>query len=311
MARKIHIERVAHLTGHRGSIYALAPAPEPHCFFSGDGNGWIAKWDLHNTEVAKVIAQVPSNIFSLCLIPSKNLLAVGSMQGVLYFIDLAKNEVIAPTLQFPKAVFDLKIWGEYLYVAVGDGVLSAIPLHNLTTAKPLKISDKAIRSMSFHPTQPLVIVGSSDHLLHLIDLEQWKVVQTLPFHKNSVFAAVFSASGQQIVSGSRDAHLTAWQLENDRYQIAHTVPAHLFTVNALAFSPAHQFLASGSRDKTIKIWQPDSLQLLKVIDNFKPEMATHTHSVNALLWLPYQNLLISGSDDRSLIVWKICRELGG
>ena len=195
MKRNFTIQRLAHLTGHQSSIYTLEKAPEPHCFFSADGNGWVVKWDLHNTEVAKVIAQVPSNIFSLCLV-REELLAVGSMQGILYFINLKKNEVVEPPVQLDKSIFDLRMYQGYLYAVCGDGILYVFNAGGRELVKKLKVSPKALRSIHFHPSEPIAVVGSSDNQVYLVDIDKWQVVSELAYHQNSVFTALFTNDGK-------------------------------------------------------------------------------------------------------------------
>ena len=111
---------------------------------------------------------------------TQQLLAVGSMQGVLYFIDLQARKVVPPTLQLPKAIFDLQLQNDSLYIGGGDGVLSVLDVQTLTLNKTLRLSDASIRSIALHPSIPqFAAIGCSDHHIYLVDLEKWQVVQKL------------------------------------------------------------------------------------------------------------------------------------
>ena len=123
---------------------------------------------------------------------------------------------------------------------------------------------------------------------------------TLSAHRLSVFTLAYTPDGQRLLSGSRDAHLRAWDAAGG-YTLLHDVPAHLFALNRLALQPGGPLLATASMDKSVKLWQAADLKLLKVLD--RARHAGHATSVNTLLWL--DGCLISGGDDRLISVWKI------
>lgn len=258
-----------------------------------------------------MVAQVPSNVFSICHLPAQQLLAVGSMHGALYFIDIAQNKVLEPALQLGKSVFSIALSGNNLYAGTGNGQLWLIQLPTLQ-AQQIPISSSSIRSIHQHPTLPLLALGCSDNYIYVLNTDERKVVQQLNFHQNSVFSVRFSPDGQYLLSGSRDAHLAIWQFNAvQQLQLLHSIPAHLFTINSISYSPNGELFATAARDKTIKIWQANNFGLLKVIDNTKPDFSAHKNSVNSLLWLPYNNLLLSAGDDRNIFAWQMLPQTSG
>ncbi len=301
----MNIHNTNTLTGHKGGIYSLEQSNEPHCFYSADGAGWIVKWNLKQPDTAQLIAKVPSNIFALRLLKDQNLLAVGSLQGILYLIDLHKNEVLPPPIQLSKTIYSLQYWNRNLLIGTGDGFLHCLHLPSCKLVKTIPISSKSIRQISIPPQQNQAVIASSDHHIYHLDLSSMKIISQLQYHSNSVFCLQWLQNGSQLVAGSRDARLSIWAQTGNTYSLQHTIPAHLFTINDLQLSPDQQWLASASRDKSIKIWNTQTWQLEKVIDSFKPQLNAHRHSVNTLLWLPTQNQLISGSDDKTIRVWRI------
>ncbi len=295
------------LSGHNASIFALARAEEPDCFYSADGNGWVVKWDLRQEDFGQAIAQVPSNVFSLRYLPSLQLLAVGSMQGILYFIDLDKNKVLEPPLQFEKSVYSIESHQNLLYIGTGTGQLIEIDPLTLTLQRTLSVCNQSIRSIHPHPTLPLLALGCSNHLIYLVNTETLDIIEELTYHQNSVFSVRFSPDGRYLLSGSRDAFMAVWEITAGQpTALIHTIPAHLFTINSITYLPPLRLFATASRDKTLKIWRSHNFELLKVIDNTKSdEWQAHKNSVNCLLWMPQEQLLVSGGDDRNLFVWQI------
>jgi len=306
MKKTINIQNIATLTGHKGGVYALEQAQDDSYFYSADGAGWVVKWNINEPDTANLIAKVPSNIFALCLLKDQNLLAVGSLQGILYFIDLQKNEVLTPPLRFPKTIYTMQQWKHYLLIGTRDGKLSVLNLQNRAVEHTLTISEQSIRQIQIHPQDNMAAIACSDHQVHLVNLEKIEVQSSLGYHKNSVFCLQFLKNGQQLIAGSRDTRLSVWEKNEDIYELQHAIPAHLFTINALATNTSQEWMATGSRDKSIKIWDAKSLKLLKVIDPLKPNMDAHKHSVNTLLWSSFNDYLISGSDDKTIKIWEVC-----
>ncbi|HEY9117276.1 MAG TPA: WD40 repeat domain-containing protein, partial [Roseivirga sp.] len=105
-----------------------------------------------------------------------------------------------------------------------------------------------------------------------------------------------------LISGSRDAHLKIWRVE-DNYTLDQSIVAHMYAINHLVFSADGKHFVTCSMDKSIKVWDAETFQLLKVID--KARHAGHGTSVNKVLWTNFNNLLLSASDDRSISIWDI------
>jgi len=304
----ISVEQVARFTGHRAAVFALAEAGQPQTFYSADGNGWVVAWNVQDPDEGRLLAQVPSNVFSMRYLAGFGLLALGSMSGALYFIDLAQNRVIDPPIQLDKAVFCLEQCGNTLFAGTGGGLLWAINLPQLSAQQVSPICNSSIRSAHLHPNLPLLALGCSNHEIYLFNTQTRQAVPQTAFHQNSVFSVRFTPNGQYLLSGSRDAFLAIWQLQTaqtPQLQLLHSIPAHLFTINSIACPPNTGWFATASRDKTIKIWHSDNYSLLKVIDQTKTGITAHKNSVNNLLWLPHNNLLLSAGDDRQIFAWQV------
>lgn len=308
MRNNISVEQVARFTGHRAAVFALAEAGHPQTFYSADGNGWVVAWNTQQPDEGRLLAQVPSNVFAMRYLTGFGLLALGSMSGALYFIDLAQNRVIDPPIQLDKAVFCLEQYGDTLFAGTGGGLLWAISLPQLRAQQVSTICSSSIRSAHQHPTLPLLALGCSNHTIYLFHTQTRQVVSQAVFHQNSVFSVKFTPNGQHLISGSRDAFLAIWQLpahQTPQLQLLHSIPAHLFTINNITYPSNTGWFATASRDKTIKFWHSQNYTLQKVIDNTKAGITAHKNSVNNLLWLPHNNLLLSAGDDRQIFAWQV------
>ena len=301
--QKLNAELIHSFQGHKASIFSIAESVDQSRFFSGDGNGYLVEWDFKNPDNGIAIAQLPSNIFSIKYIADKQMIAVGTLSGTLFFLDYVSRKLIKSVEHHRDGIFHIWRSDDLLYVCGGDGQLSLWDLNDLSICQSIQVSDKSLRSLDFSLEREQIAIGSSDHDIHLYSFRDLKKVSVLSGHENSVFCVHYNPEGDRLYSGSRDAQIKIW--DTVATEQIHSLPAHMSTVNSLAMHPSLPLLASASRDKTIKIWDTDRDKLLKVISAEK--QTAHKHSVNKLLWSGYENILISAGDDRGLLAWRIER----
>ncbi len=303
---KFHLNKVAHLNGHRASVYAVAMGFGAHTIISGSGDGWIVNWDLRKPTEGKLIAKVEGQIFSLHAIQGKHIIVAGTYAGNVHFIDL-KNKSNLPAGQagvkiyphHPNGVFAIFQIGENIFTGGGDGVLTKWT-PDFKPLESIKLSHSNLRSIDYSVARNEIVIGCSDTQIYFVNPETMKLTGRIKeAHENSVFIAKY-LNEDMILSGGRDAQLKAWSL-GDSVKCESTQSAHWFTINDIAINHQKRIFVTASRDKTMRIWDADDFKLLKVIDKEKNE--GHVNSVNKLLWSNYKDYLISASDDRSLAVW--------
>jgi WD40 repeat protein len=298
----IKVEKINTLAGHRDCIYTLITDSENHYLFSAAGDGMVARWDLRQPEIGELLAKVPNSIYAMTTIAPQNILLLGQNYEGLHWIDLSSKKEIASLKLTNSAIFDIQVFDNEAFVAGGDGVVMVVNLATFTVRKHLKASDKSARCIAINPLKQEFAVGYSDNFIRIFDLKTLNLKQAWEAHKNSVFTLQYSPKADYLLSGSRDAQLKIWQVDQN-YGLEKSIAAHLYAINHLVFSPDGQYFATCSMDKSIKVWSVDDWQLLKVID--KARHAGHATSVNKICWSSYENLLISGSDDRMLAIWKL------
>lgn len=301
----MQIKRIHNCTGHRASVYALAPGRDSRHFLSAGGDGWIVEWNLDNPETGLLKAQTESNLFSLCQLPHQYL-AAGNMHGGLHWINPSAPEKARLIQSHKKGIYDLKYIGNKLFSAGGDGILT---IWNTDTQLPeasIQLSGAALRCMAYAPGRNELAVGSSDHRIIFLSLSSLSITGEIrDAHTNSVFSVAFSPDEKTLLSGGRDALLHVHSLSDHGTWTtdarAPELPAHLSTINHIVFSPDASLFATASRDKTVKLWDFSNGRLLKVLDTVR--YGGHVNSVNRLLWM--DNILLSASDDRTVSIWEI------
>ncbi|MBC8154430.1 MAG: WD40 repeat domain-containing protein [Bacteroidetes bacterium] len=300
----MQVQKLDTFGGHRDGVYALETGAQPNQFFSAGADGLVVRWQLDRPDLGELIARIPASVYALAFDPVSGLLWVGQNYQGLHLIDPVSKQEIQSIKLTSSAIFDVKLYGQTAFVAMGDGVVAIVNTEPLVVRKYLKASDQSARCVSINPVEREFCVGYSDNTVRIFDLETHELKRVIPAHTNSVFTAVYSPDFRFLITGGRDAHLKTWDVEHN-YALLHDVVAHLFTINHVTFSPDGQWLATASMDKAVKIWDADTLRLLKVVD--RARHAGHATSVNRLLWTDYHEKLLSASDDRTISVWQMTR----
>jgi WD40 repeat protein len=291
------IQKINTLTGHKDCVYAL----EQHgnYVYSVGGDGLVVAWNLKNPEIGKVIAQIPTSVYALKYIPKKNYLLIGQNFDGLQCLDLQNNTIVKSLKITEKAIFDIQIYENIIWVACGDGTVILIDVDTFQIQKQLQNSTKSARCISVNIDNQEVAVGYSDFSIKIFDGKTFVLKTQWHAHENSVFSVCYSPCGRYLLSAGRDAHLKIWNTSD--YTLNQDIAAHWFTINHIIFSPDGAYFATCSMDKSIKIWQTNDFKLIKVID--KARNAGHATSVNKLYWTSYHNWLLSASDDRTVSIW--------
>lgn len=300
----MQVQKLDTFGGHRDGVYALETGSTASQFFSAGADGLVVRWQLDRPDLGELIARIPASVYALAFDAASGLLWVGQNYEGLHLIDPVSKQEMQSLRLTASAIFDIKIYRKTAFVAMGDGVVAVLGTDPLAVRKYLKASDQSARCVSINPVEREFCVGYSDNTVRIFDLETYDLKRVIPAHTNSVFTAVYSPDFRHLITGGRDAHLKAWDVEHG-YVLLHDVVAHLFTINHITFSPDGALLATASMDKAVKIWEADSLRLLKVVD--RARHAGHGTSVNRLLWTDYKQELLSASDDRTISVWEMTK----
>ena len=299
---KIQVNKLHTLTGHNDCIYALKEGADPRYFYTGAGDGLVVEWDLDHPKDGVLLARLPHSVYALEVDPKRNFLIVGHNYEGIHVIDLEEKMESWNLKLSSAAIFDLKVFGDELFVATGDGVLIVVDMQMRAVKRQVKLSSKSIRVLAVAPEKKHLALGFTDHSIQVLDLAADAVpIARMEGHSNSVFALGYSPDEKILVSGGRDACLKFWT--TDCYLLEENVVAHLYAINYLSFREDGKYLVTCSMDKSLKIWEMTSCNLLKVID--KARNAGHGTSINKVFWSTYSGVIVSVSDDRSIVIWQI------
>lgn len=297
---KIEVRKQQQYQGHKGSIYTLEQAPEPGHFLSAGSEGIVAEWNKATGD-ARAVASATDAIFSMRMIPERDLLILGLQSGVLVFAAYSAGTILKTIQAHQKGIFDLQEFpGTAGILSSGqDGWIRRWNLDSFQLEQEKQISEKSIRTMLPTTDGNYLFVGDSANQILILD-PTLETVRAWQAHKLSVFRLLFTKDKNLLLSVSRDAEIKAWD-PADNFSLHTRIPAHNYAINDLIMHPDGHHFFTASMDKTIKIWRTEDLTLSKVI--LRPRNESHTNCINRLLW--HEGQLLSAGDDRLVMGWDI------
>jgi len=299
---KIQVEKLFSLDGHMDCVYSLESGSTPNIFYSAAGDGMVVEWDLKNPENGQLISRMKNSVYALNFRPDENVLLVGQNFEGIHFIDTSSRQDDG-SIQIPKAqIFDIKNHDNRVFVGTSEGTLYVLDFESRAWIKKIKLSDKSIRTIAINEKLGDIAIGLSDNTIRILDLNDLTPKYLINAHKLSVFSLVYDPDTNNLISGSRDAHLKIWS-SIDQYQLQDSVVAHMYAINSISISPNNRYFVTCSMDKSMKVWDLTTFQLLKVID--RSRHAGHATSVNKVLWTDHSDQVLSCSDDQKISVWDL------
>ncbi|AWO98987.1 putative striatin-4 [Scophthalmus maximus] len=154
----------------------------------------------------------------------------------------------------------------------------------------------AIRALTFHPSQAVLLTASEDGTLKLWNLNKAmhskknaaldvEPIYTFRAHSGAVLSLTMDEDGESCYSGGLDGSVRCWKMPDlnvdpyDNYDPgieSSALAGHEDSVWGLTYSAVHHRLASCSADGTIRIWDPQNSAPCLSVFNKEREHGTPT-----------------------------------
>jgi coatomer protein complex subunit alpha (xenin) len=141
--------------------------------------------------------------------------------------------------------------------------------------KHVKVRGIRAKSVAFHPTQPLLIIGFYTGGIHMYDYDQKKViaVYTMPTVVRSV---CFHPTESKFAAGCDDYKVCIYDYATDKQMI---LRGHEDYVRCVCFHPTQPLLASCGDDMTVRIWDTENGKCIAILTT-KDEKKHYVMSVS-------------------------------
>ncbi|MCV6638343.1 hypothetical protein [Candidatus Albibeggiatoa sp. nov. NOAA] len=229
------------------------------------------------------------------------------------------NEYIVPTLArgvwegYQKSVLSniitLEVSPDGQRVASGTTLLNNVQIRDIATGEILQELEGAnqIQVVKYHPTKPILAVGTLYNSIHLWDFEEDELQSLDHTHDGNIskysgiYDIAFNSDGSLFASVSWDGSIMMWDVENQVakwtvYANKDKISAHGDSVQSVAFSPDDSKIATASLDNTVRIWNAETGEQLQIL-------LGHTDWVLSLAFSPDGRWLASGGADHFIYIW--------
>ena len=168
-------------------------------------------------------------------------------------------------------------------------------LEKVDLYRPTDSSPSPLTSISVAPKASLIVCGTMDSGILIVDSKSGKPKRGISGHTGAVTDVSFVGSSNSVLSCSWDRTTRLWNRKNieDSLVLKHTSEA-----KALTFSPKHGKGASGSRDGMVKIF---SLRSLKSIRNLQ----AHRSDISGLAIIDEEQKIVTASYDGTCRLWNL------
>ncbi len=153
---------------------------------------------------------------------------------------------------FP-TITDIGIKDTMLVAATEEGLLYFPNYKHSPQTVLTALKEITCNAIAIHPSKPLVLAAAENNHLYIWNLER-QTIDTLIGHFDQVQDAVFSKTGQFIVSGSWDNTAIVWKFEDDKYVFQEKLVAHTNDIEDVEFQ-GDTLILTASSDNTVQLFQ--------------------------------------------------------
>lgn len=271
------LELIARLEGHAGSVSTLAFNDDGRLLASGGRDHAVIVWDLETHKpLWKNDRTFSRGIYQVRFSPDNKTLGVVSWElltepstrvaGFAELLDASSGESLRHiyTEPHPAAGIVFNNGGETCIVSCWGQITFA---YDTRTGEELWKYDlsgpeeyNSFHSIDISPDGTKVLLGSTDHRIHILDAQNGKLLQRIePWlgHSATIKAVNYSLDGKVFASAGEDQTIYVWNAtDNSR---SYRLIGHTGTVTSLCWLGDGHHLLSSSADGTVRLWDTDDL----------------------------------------------------
>lgn len=255
LATLLAMESGARLRPLCQGLLGLFPFLKHHVTPPGAALSGLRDGLMVSTYVQPLIPAHSGAIQGLALSPEGSVAATVGSDKQLRMFDLGRGTLLHSTAlsDVPNAVaFSGK--GDRIVVADDRGAISLYDRQRGSLLSTLYEAQAAVFVLAVR--EELMAAGTAEGEVLVFNLDTKALQARLVGHQGRVLALVFSASGDQVVSGGQDGTLRFWDLQQKKPK-ARVVPAHQGAVTSLALLPRGGVIVSGGEDRMVRRWRLD------------------------------------------------------
>ncbi len=157
----------------------------------------------------------------------------------------------------------------------------------------------SVYSARFSPNGKLIVTGSADNTVRVLDRKSGKLIRSFAGHTGPVWSVAFAPNNRQVLSGSFDGSIRLWDIPSGN-EIRRFI-GHNDYVRSVAFSFDGNYILSGSDDRTVRLWNTATGKEIR-------KLTGHKHFVWSVAFSGDSTTAVSAGLDKTVRIWNL--ELG-
>lgn len=292
------------LTGHTGSVVAIAISRDGTRLLSGGNDSTLRLWDLKTgLELRQFAASKPTRFWACAIAPDGKHVLGGGSPGYLGAWEADTGKLVREIAQ-PKAVRAVAFLpdGKRFMTGSYDKVLRLYDFPAINEVRKYEGHTASIMSLAVSPDGKLALTGSgqTEKTARLWDIEGGKQLFAFNDHTERILGVTFTPDSKQAVTGCWDNYARIYDTRTGK-RIRSIGKVHNKQVASVAVSPDGKLLATGGDEGNVVL-----------LDLAGPkDMATlqgHTAGINQVHFSADGKMLASSAKDNTIRVWRLPRK---
>jgi WD40 repeat protein len=288
------------LTGHDGSVAAVAVSADGRHAVSGGRDGAVRVWDLDSGATLHTLTGHIGEVYAVAVSADGRRAVSGGADGTVRVWDLDSGETLHTLTGHDGSVAAVAVSADGRHAVSGgrDGAVRVWDLDSGATLHTLTVHD-SVYAVAVSADGRRAVSGDDNGAVRVWDLDSGATLHTLTGH-DSVYAVAVSADGRRAVSGGRDeilGRVRVWDL--DTGTTLHTLTSHIGAVYAVAVSAdGRRAVSGGVEGRTVRVWDLDTGAILHTLTG-------HIGEVYAVAVSADGRRAVSGGADGTVRVWDL------
>ena len=247
---------IPHSKYHAAGINSVKYSPEGDFIVTGGSDDTIRIYDLSGNEIIFLEGHIEP-VQSIDIHPTKKIIISGSEDSTARLWDLNLKKEIYRFIDAKNVINTVKfsLDGNKIITGGKDGILRVYDLESRLLQQEIKTG--IITAIAQHPTRELVLVGTANSNILVIDIIKGTKILEIYGHRLPILSLEFSKDDhhgkEYLVSSSTDESVKIW--DANTFDELLSFQAHSGAVHAVKFSPVNTSLATSSYDRSVAIWE--------------------------------------------------------
>jgi WD40 repeat protein len=285
--------------GVLGSVFTIAFHPTTKSeLISGDSNGQITCWDLQSGEQIRAWKAHSDWIRALVYGPNGDYIVSASDDRRVKIWDSETRTQLKTLKGHESEIHSLALDAEGQHIASSSRDGTVLVWDRISGEIRHRYTQRmGIRSVVFHPTQPILAMGGDDRIIRLADLATDKIIMSLEGHSNPIQSLAFSPDGRILASCAWRDRVQLWDVATGQLQT--TLSGELGDLRSLCFSADGRYLAGGGDNRQSQVWDVSTGASIGILKK-------HAQAIQAVAFSrDGNNILATGSEDKTIQLWDI------